>query len=51
MRAAEDAGWRAEREHTLLTRTRPDALIHGLWGSRTRPLALTWASMRPARIR
>jgi hypothetical protein len=22
-----------------------------LWGSRTRPLALNWASMRPARIR
>jgi len=24
---------------------------HDLWGSRTRPLALTWASMRPARTR
>lgn len=29
VRAAEDAGWRAEREFTLHTGTRPDALIHG----------------------
>jgi hypothetical protein len=29
VRAAEHAGWRAEREHMLHTRTRPDALIHG----------------------
>jgi hypothetical protein len=29
IRAAEDAGWRVEREHPLFTHTRPDALIHG----------------------
>lgn len=29
VRAAEDAGWRAEQEYTLHTGTRPDALIHG----------------------
>lgn len=29
VRAAEDAGWRAETEHTLPTGIRPDALIHG----------------------
>jgi len=28
-----------------------DALSDALWGARTRPLALTWASMRLARIR
>jgi hypothetical protein len=27
------------------------AAIAALWGSRTRPPVLTWASMRPARIR
>jgi hypothetical protein len=26
---AVEAGWRVEREHLLLTGTRPDALIHG----------------------
>ena len=26
-------------------------LLVTLWGSRTRPLVLTWASMQPARIR
>jgi hypothetical protein len=29
VRAAEDAGWRAEMERTLPTGTRPDVLIHG----------------------
>lgn len=29
-RAAQDAGWHVELEHTLATHTRPDALIHGL---------------------
>lgn len=29
VRAAEDAGWHVEREHTLPTGTRPDALIRG----------------------
>lgn len=28
-RAAQDAGWRVELEHSLHTGTRPDALIHG----------------------
>ena len=28
-----------------------EKLTAGLWGSRTRPLVLTWASMRPARTR
>jgi transposase-like protein len=27
------------------------AFLRGLWGSRTRPFALTWDSMRPARTR
>jgi hypothetical protein len=29
VRAAQDAGWRADTEHTLATGTRPDVLIHG----------------------
>jgi hypothetical protein len=29
VRAAQDAGWRAEMEHSLPTGTRPDVLIHG----------------------
>jgi hypothetical protein len=29
VRAAEDAGWQAETEHSLPTGTRPDVLIHG----------------------
>jgi hypothetical protein len=29
VRAAQDAGWRAETEHNLPTGTRPDVLIHG----------------------
>jgi hypothetical protein len=29
VRAAQDAGWRAETEHNLSTGTRPDVLIHG----------------------
>jgi cytoskeletal protein RodZ len=27
------------------------AIARAVWGSRTRPLVLTWAFMRPARIR
>ena len=46
VRAAEDAGWRAEREHTLPTRTRPDALIHGpvLTGVEVQRSAMTVAA-------
>jgi hypothetical protein len=29
VRAAQDAGWQAETEHTLASGTRPDVLIHG----------------------
>jgi hypothetical protein len=30
---------------------RPPGWVRILWGSRTRPLVLTWDSMRPARTR
>jgi hypothetical protein len=45
-RAAQDAGWRVDLEHSLATGTRPDALIHGpvLTGVEVRRAAMTPSS-------
>jgi len=50
------AAWRAHDQDDpfpLFARVREVGAVHPviLWGSRTRPPVLTWASTRPARIR